>query len=313
MKNSQRLMVKIIREICAQENISCETFSHDWVLRLSKNGKTAHIFGYQFDNNSAGTQLICTDKCATYELLKSLAIPAVEHHFFICPEDFQYIEGSGNWPGMLGLLNEYHRLVVKPNEGTGGKEIYLASSPAELEAAVSRIFLRNRSIAISPLLPIASEYRVILLNEQEKLVYSKKIPVITGDGVTTVRNLVLNFLQQHPEVVIELSMDEEISHKILPKGEKMPLTWKHNLGQGSLPEIVNTSDLKDQLVQLAKKAASAVNGRFVSVDIIEQKNTLMVLEINSGIMMEAFAQQDPSFYILTKEIYRDAIRSLGLS
>ncbi len=313
MKNSQRLMVKLIKEICTEESLQCETFSHDWIMRLSKNEKSVHIYGYQFENNSASTQLICTDKCATYDLLNSLGIPAVEHHFFICPDDFQYINGNGNWTGMLELLKRYQQLVVKPNEGTGGKEIYLASSPAELETAVSRIFLRNRSIAISPLLPIASEYRVILLNGKDKLIYSKKIPFITGDGISPVRNLVLDYLQQHPEAVIEFALTDEINQKILPKGEKFPLTWKHNLGQGSLPEIVSPSILKDQLVQLAIKAASAVNGQFVSVDIIEQKNCLMVLEINSGIMMEAFAQQDPSLYMLTKEIYREAILSLGIS
>ena len=313
MKNSQRLMVKIIKESCAEENIHCETFSHDWIMRLSKNGKSIHIYGYQFENNSASTQLICTDKCATYDLLNSLGIPAVEHRFFICPEDFQYVTGNGNWSGMLELLSRYQHLVVKPNEGTGGKEIYLASSAAELEAAVSRIFLRNRSIAISPLLPISSEHRVILLDGQDRLVYSKKIPFITGDGVSTVRKLVLDYLQLHPEVLIEFNLSEEINQKILPKDEKMPLTWKHNLGQGSLPEILHPSLLKDQLVELAKKAAAAVNGRFVSVDIIEQNAGLMVLEINSGIMMEAFAQQNQSLYTLTKDIYRDALFSLDLS
>ena len=310
MKNSQRLMVKIIKEICVEENIHCESFSFDWILRLSKNGKVAHIYGYQFENNSASTQLICTDKSATFDVLNSNGIPAVEHRFFISPEDFQYIDGGGNWQGMLELLERYHRLVVKPNEGTSGKEVFLVSSAAELETAVSRIFLRNRSIAISPLLQIPSEYRIVLLNGQDKLVYSKKIPCITGDGITSVRKLVQNYLQANPDVVIEYDPSEENNHKILPLNEKMALTWKHNLGQGSFPEIIGPSPLRDELVQLAKKAATAVNGNFVSVDVVEQQGSLMVLEINSGIMMEAFAQHDRSHYQLTKEIYRDAIHSL---
>ncbi|MRS04213.1 hypothetical protein EG832_13495, partial [bacterium] len=65
MKNSQRMMVKIIEEICSEEGILCERFSYDWIFRLTKNGKTIHIFGYQFENNSATAQLICTDKCAS--------------------------------------------------------------------------------------------------------------------------------------------------------------------------------------------------------------------------------------------------------
>jgi len=82
-KNSERYLVKIIKEICSENEILYETFSYDWIFRLSKNGNVKYIYGYQFDNNSATSQLICSDKCATSDLLQFNKIPAVEH-FFSC-------------------------------------------------------------------------------------------------------------------------------------------------------------------------------------------------------------------------------------
>jgi glutathione synthase/RimK-type ligase-like ATP-grasp enzyme len=310
VKNSQRVMVKIIKEICAANDILCEGFSYDWILQLTKNDRTIHIYGYQFENNSATAQLICTDKCATSELLRSNNIPNVEHYFFITPSDMQYIGANGNWPKMLELLAKYGKMVCKPNDGTGGKEVYLVTNPAELEIAADRIFSLDHSIALSPYYEIDQEYRLILLDGKIKLAYSKNIPKITGDGKSTVSQLLLQYSQIHPEIQLECSETKETLAKVLISDEKMPLTWKHNLGQGALPEFITDKSLFENLGNLAKQAASAVNVQFASVDIIQTGGKYLVLEINSGIMMENFAETNASNYALAKNIYQEAILTL---
>jgi len=310
MKNSQRVMVNIIEEICVEENILCERFSYDWIFRLSKNGKIAHIFGYQFENNSATAQLICTDKCASSEILRSKGIPAVEHYFFISPDDLHYIGLEGNWPRMLELLKKYGKLVCKPNEGTGGIDVFQVSSAVELELAVNSVFAHSRSLALSPFLPIDQEYRVILLNGQVKLVFSKTIQSLIGDGRSSFRQLLL---QQNPsllETVPTGEFNEDLLNKIPKSGEKIPLNWKHNLGQGAQPEIVADPSLVSQLSDLALRAAEAVNVRFASVDIIRTGGEFKVLEINSGIMMESFARLNTYNYQLAKSIYKEALEAI---
>ena len=310
MKNSQRVMVDIIKEICNEENILCERFSYDWIFRLTKNGKTAHIFGYQFENNSATAQLICTDKCASSEILRSKGIPSVEHYFFISPDDLHYIGLEGNWPRMLELLKKYGKLVCKPNEGTGGIDVFQVSSAVELELAVNSVFAHSRSLALSPFLPIDQEYRVILLNDQVKLVFSKTIQSLIGDGRSSFRQLLL---QQNPsllETVPTGEFSEDLLNKIPKSGEKIPLNWKHNLGQGAQPEIIADPSLVSQLSDLALRAAEAVNVRFASVDIIRTGGEFKVLEINSGIMMESFARINVHNYQLAKSIYKEALTSL---
>ena len=300
-------MVNIIEEICAEEGILCERFSYDWIFRLTKNGKTVHIFGYQFENNSATAQLICTDKCASSEILHSKGIPAVEHYFFISLDDLHYIGLEGNWPRMLELLKQYGRLVCKPNEGTGGIDVFQVSSPSELELAVNAVFAHSRSLALSPFHPIEQEYRVILLNDQVKLVFSKTIQSLIGDGRSSFRQLLL---QQNPallETIPTGEFGEDLLNKIPKSGEKIPLNWKHNLGQGAQPEIITEPSLTASLSDLALRAAQAVNVRFASVDIIRTGGEFKVLEINSGIMMESFARMNPQSYQIAKSIYHQAL------
>jgi glutathione synthase/RimK-type ligase-like ATP-grasp enzyme len=310
MKNSQRVMVKIIEEICLEQSIVCERYSYDWIFRLTKNGKTVYIFGYQFENNSATAQLICTDKCASSEILRSKNIPVMEHFFFISPDDLHYIGLEGNWPRMLELLKKYGKLVCKPNEGTGGIDVFQVSSAAELELAVNAVFAHSRSLALSPFYPIDQEYRVILLNDQVKLVFSKTIQSLIGNGKSSFRQLLL---QQNPaslETIPTSEFDEDLLNKIPKSGEKIPLNWKHNLGQGAQPEVVTDPSLVTQLSELALRAVNAVGVRFASVDIIRTGEKFMVLEINSGIMMETFARINSQNYQIAKSIYQEALISI---
>lgn len=303
-------MVKIIEEICLEQGILCERFSYDWIFRLTKNGKTVHIFGYQFENNSATAQLICTDKCASSEILRSKNIPVMEHFFFISPDDLHYIGLEGNWPRMLELLKQYGKLVCKPNEGTGGIDVFQVSSAAELELAVNAVFAHSRSLALSPFYPIEHEYRVILLNDDVKLVFSKTIQSLIGNGKSSFRQLLL---EQNPELLETVptgEFSEDLLNKIPKSGEKIPLNWKHNLGQGAQPEVVSDPALLAQLEALALQAAQAVNVRFASVDIIRTGGKFMVLEINSGIMMESFARMNQQDYQIAKSIYQQALVAL---
>ncbi|MDP3450909.1 MAG: hypothetical protein Q8R87_10030, partial [Anaerolineaceae bacterium] len=204
---------------------------------------------------------------------------------------------------------KYGRLVCKPNEGTGGIDVFQVSSAVELELAVNSVFAHSRSLALSPFYPIAQEYRVILLNEQVKLVFSKTIQSLIGDGRSSFKQLLL---EQNPSLIETIptgEFSEEMLKKIPKSGEKIPLNWKHNLGQGAQPEIITDHALVTQLGSLALSAAQAVNARFASVDIICTGGDFKVLEINSGIMMESFARMNAENHQAAKSIYLEALNS----
>ncbi len=314
MENSQRPIVKIIKEICSEDEITYKSFSYDWIFRLSKNGKAVHIFGYQFENNSATSQLICADKCATSDLLLFNGIPAVEHTFFMSPININYVGVSGNWGKIIELLNNqlnnHGRLVCKTNEGSGGSNVYLISNQFELERAVHKIFSHSRTMAVCPFYEIEDEFRVVVLNDEVELTYSKNIPFVEGDGVSTLRQLLISYAQTHTDCTLDFNVPDDDNLTILNNGEKYYLKWKHNIGQGAIPLIIQDKNLITHLSNLALQATKAVNIHFVSVDIIKTEGKYLVLEINSGVMMDHFSQVDDCNYQKAKDIYRKAIKSM---
>ena len=289
MKNSQRLFVKIIKEICTEGEIELESFSYDWIFHLSKNGKTAHIFGYQFGNNSATSQLICADKCATSDILLFNGVPT----------NINYVGVSGNWERILKLFQTFGKVVCKTNEGSGGGSVYLVSTQFELERAAHKIFSHSRTMAVSPFYEIEKEFRAIVLDNKVMLIYSKNIPFVEGDGASTLRDLLISYAQTHTD--FPLNFDESDNDlDVLELGKKYYLNWKHNLGQGAYPEIIQDESLIVELTGI----------KFASVDIIKARDSLMVLEINSGVMMDYFSQISDANYQTAKTIYREAIEKM---
>lgn len=203
MENSHRSIVKILNEICLENYISCDSFSYDWIFRLSKNGKAVHVIGYNFENNSATSQLICADKSATSDLLLFNGIPTVNHTFFMSPININYVGVSGNWERLIVLLNNHGKLVCKSNEGSGGGNVYLISNQFELERAVHKIFDHSRAMAVCPFHVIDNEYRIVILNGKVKLIFSKNIPFVEGDGVSTISQLLISYAHTH----IDCSLD----------------------------------------------------------------------------------------------------------
>lgn len=309
MENYFRNFVKIIREICDEESIMLESYSFDWIFRLYKDGLYNYIIGYQFGLNVCSVHSICCDKSAASEIMTSFNIPNVEHVFFMSPVNPKYVNECGNWKVMMELLSKYGKLVCKSNEGTGGNQVYCVKNQFELENATYKIFKNSLSMAICPYYEIDNEYRVIVLNGDIKLIYMKQRPYITGDGVQSVRSLISNYIEEGNDIVFK-NINEDDWGRILEKNEIYYLNWKHNLGKGSYAIIEESNEIVNKIEAIIKDLINKMNIKFSSIDIVKCNNEYKVLEINSGVMMEHFSQQDGDTYIIAKEIYREAILSM---
>lgn len=303
MQNSSRQIVKIIKEICAENHIQLKLYSYDWIMQLEINKKKIFIYGYQFQNNNATAQLICGDKSALSEILIENGVNAVEHYFFMSPSDISYVGVNGNWEKMIELLRKYGTIVCKNNTGTGGNDVYKVTNQVEFESAVSTVFESSRALSISPYYEIDEEYRIILLEGNIELVYAKEILFITGDGTHKFGDLCYEKYGMN-EIPIETIVKPD---EIVSKGTIVKLNWKHNLGQGANANIVTDEFLKRDLSELALAAAYVANLSFVSIDIIKTGSEYKVLEINSGIMLEHFAGASDENYLISKSIYKKAL------
>jgi glutathione synthase/RimK-type ligase-like ATP-grasp enzyme len=310
--NAQRAIVRILGEVAQEHNIRLTTLSHDWIIRLEQGSQARHVYGYNFDLNSAAAQAIANDKSAVSELLQYRHIPHVEHKLVLHPRLASYISDHGLWSDMVAFARQHEfKLVCKPNDGTGGEDVFRVRSQPELEQIVQQLFTSHRAICLSPFYNIAQEYRVIILQGRCELIYAKQRPVITGDGQSTIADLIARQLDigAIPAAVAirAIRVNENQLDKVLAQAESLALNWKHNLAHGASPVIINDQALWQELANLAQACAAELNIVFASIDIIETEGRRLILEVNSGVMMEHFVELAPNGYAIAKAIYSKAV------
>jgi glutathione synthase/RimK-type ligase-like ATP-grasp enzyme len=298
MLSSQRIFVDAITRYCARHGITVEVRSDGWLIVMQKGARRHLAFGYDIGLNGAVARAITNDKAATADILELSGIPCLPHALFPGPRLDQYIPPKGTWEAMLDLLERHPAgVVVKPNDGTSGRSVFLVTSRAKLECAVQEIFASHANLAISPYVTIEDEVRVVLLDQAPLVVYRKYRPSVVGDGKHSLLELALaaTSAEQRSAVLPGLFDDRDKAEldAIVPAGQCRVLNWRHNLDAGSRPLLLDQGDLRETCVQLAVRAATAIGLRFGSIDVIRTDRGLKVIEINSGVMMEALGKLHP--------------------
>ena len=298
MLSSQRIFVNAVHKYCAENGIAVETRSQGWLLVMRKGPRRHLTYGYDVGLNSAVTHRIANDKAATAEVLEMDGIACVPHAFFPGPALSEYVPPMGSWEAMLAHLTQNPGgIVVKPNEGTSGNLVFKVQDKPALERAVSEIFSLNLNLAISPYLEIKNEMRVILVDYDPIIVYSKSRPSITGDGVHSILELALATIPAErlsailPRMAGDL--DSATLDTVLPSDQHHALNWRHNLDAGAEPVLLHQGAVRERCVEIAIEAAKSIDLRFGSIDVVEVDDCWRILEINSGVMMEALGKAHP--------------------
>ncbi len=165
----------LINEICAENGIKCETLSYGYVLRLTKDGQTRHIIGNHIDANAASADRIACDKYACALLLNRHGVPAIPHELVFNPaRRGNWVSGGGTWLTALEYLKKYGRVVVKPNNGWQGNDVFLCETPAELERALQTVFQKEPDACLCPFYKYEHEYRVFTVYGETPFAYGKK-------------------------------------------------------------------------------------------------------------------------------------------
>lgn len=293
--NSIQLLIK---EICDEENIKFSLISNDWIIVLERDDKVHYLVGMKFDLNNYVSAKICNDKYACFSALKHFNIPVCDYHILYKETDKSEV---------LDCFNKYNRdVVIKANKGCYGDKMFHIKDEDELFSKMNLLFEDNYSISISPFYKIKCEYRNIVLNNDVELIYGKERPVVIGDGVHTIYELLCNFnkpffskLEDHKDLDIVLEKDKEYSYG-----------WQHNISKGAKPFKVTDLELIKRLSDISVGATKKLNLGFVSVDIVELDNgDLKVIEINSGVITN-ICDYFPDGEEIAKRIYRKAVLTM---
>lgn len=333
--NQERALVRLLRELAAERGMRVATLGDGWILRIERDAsgsspaRVAHVYGYGFDLNPAGTHAIACDKAATSELLTSCGVPNVEHRLFLHPRMARFVPHRGTWEQILASFEAWDRdVVVKENAGTGGRDVVRCRSVVELEEAVYSLFEHTTAIAISPYLELSHEHRFVMLGGSVELAYEKVRFAVVGDGARTTLQLlsdatgsVTGDATGSPRVgrgalagMFE-QMDAGTRASLLdvpPKGQTRLLNWRHNLGQGASVRLLDVGEARvAACARVAEAAATAIGLRFGSVDVvIAGARPARVLEINAGVMMEFLVRSLREGEALARRVYGQALDAM---
>lgn len=83
--------------------------------------------------------------------------------------------------------------------------------------------------------------------------------------------------------------------------------WRHNLDAGAKPVLLENGEARAACTKLATDAASAIGIAFASIDVVRVDGAWKVLEINSGVMMEALARLYPELVQATYDAALDRV------
>ena len=288
---------KIIKQICQERSIQYEELSDDWIIKLTKENRNKFIVGYKFDLNNQATSEICNDKFALYAVLKSEEIPVIEYNILFKNEEDK----------LEKYFYEYNQnVVLKPNNGTCGNNVLHICEYDKLKNEYNKLISKCYSVDICPFYEIESEYRVIYLPTKQHI-YKKVKPIITGDGVHSVKELLIEFNSEYFGDERNLK-NENISVDYIPKfGEKIEYEWRFNLSRGAKIADVDDEE-KNILMNMINNIIKVIDLKFVSIDIVKlTNNQYMVMEINSGVMMENLVKLQDDGIQIAKSVYGEAI------
>jgi len=166
---------ELLNEICNDMGINIEYLSQKYILRLTRDGTTRHIFGPYWDINSAAADRLACDKAGCFTILSNCGVAAIEHKLFYNPLQRAYLLAyEGTMQNALAYFEANNcKVVAKPNNGAQGRDVYYCDSPMLLEHAIHTIFTTEPDVALCPYFPIYTEYRVFYLNGDTHYCYGK--------------------------------------------------------------------------------------------------------------------------------------------
>lgn len=299
---------KMIKEICDKNNIKCTFLSKNWVIKLEKDDMTRYITGNKFDLNGHALGNIMDDKYAFYEVMKDENIDIIEHKILYKNDNKnEYAKDCNSYEVALNYFYKNNcNIVLKSNCGACGNEVFHITDEKSLYETLDNLFINNFSISMCPFYKIKNEYRVIILDDEIKLIYGKINPKVIGDGFSTLKELLIKFNYSYYN-------NKAIKNEnyIPSKGEEINYDFRFNLSQGSKIFLDIKEDIKKEITELTKKVTKTTGIRFSSIDIVElYDSSILVMEANSGVTINKACNFIDDGYDIAYKIYEQAIQKM---
>jgi cyanophycin synthetase len=260
----------VLKLAATTRDIPCEVIGRQH-LRLGEGKSQFQFYSSMASSTSITAQKICADKKLTNKRLAELRLPV--------PKQLKVgsIDSALKAADKIGFP-----IVIKPLKGQKGVGVTAGiTSVDQVEGAFNRAHKEGNDVVVESFIT-GSDYRLLVINGKFVAALTRKPPVITGDGKSTVEQLIAE-LNAHPlrdgfrlfKVEHDLELQrilklERLSLKDVPAaGRIIALRSAANVSTGGIPIDV-TDQVHPDNKNMAVRAANGVGLNIAGIDFLTQ-------------------------------------------
>lgn len=330
-KDNSPLLHRVLRKVAPKIGATITT-EPGWniVGKITfKNGKHSYFKYSSLDLNPMAAAEIAKDKDYTNYFLKL-------HGYPIVPKSQAFY--SDAWAAAIKAKNKtidyaYQHaekigfpVLIKPNSGAQGIGVVIVENKKEFYTYSQEVFKNDRLMLVQEVLH-GEDYRFVVLDGKVLSVY-QRIPLnITGDGRSTIRQLIEKKAKQFKAVSRDLKLSAE-DYRILLKLKHQKLTLEYVpakrekvflLDNANLSSGGDAIDVTETMPARFKKLAIAITKdmglRFCGVDLIinnchTKDAPYWVLEINGAPGLDHYSQLGDTQMKSVEKLYLDILKKL---
>ena len=262
------------------------------LVQLGWGRKQRRIQAAEIDRTSAIAESIAQDKDLTKKLLSAVGVPVPLGRPVTTPEEAWQVAQEVGLP-----------VVVKPRDGSQGKGVAVNLTTREaVEAGFHAAVVFEKGVMVERFLP-GSDYRLLVVGDRLVAAARREPPLVTGDGVHTVRELVDQVNadprrgEGHATSLTKIRFDDIAlarlreqgyeADSVPPKGARVILRNNANLSTGGTATDV-TDDVHPEVAARAVAAAQMIGLDICGVDVVCE-SVLQPLEVQGGGVVEVNA------------------------
>jgi hypothetical protein len=261
---------------CAEFGLAFEDIDNGTGLVFSVASKTKAVhFGAGrcawYPQNNATSATLASDKYFTNRILERAAIATLGGDYFFLHDRHRAVRPAGHEredaAGYFRKLGD--TAFVKPLQGSRGDFAQAVHGEAALAKYLLAVSPYYDSILIQPLVG-GLEYRVFLLDDEVIYCARKYPPLVSGDGVSTIRDLLTahnRALRARGLSPVAINGDTSLD-VVLAKDARWQIPGRMNLSAGGT--MVLETPRREAALDLSKKAARALGLRVAAVDLFTE-------------------------------------------
>jgi hypothetical protein len=270
-----------------------------------------------YPQNSSTAATLASDKYFTNRVLESAGIATLGGDYFFLRDRHRALRPRGH---ERADAFEYFRNLdsaafAKPLLGSRGDFAQILHGEAALDRYLHAVSQYYDAVLIQPVVT-GLEYRIFLLDDEIAFSVRKYPPVVLGDGVRSIRELLIAHNAALQARGLSSVSATEIAapslDAILPEGERWEIPGRMNLSAGGkmLFEVPGSA----AALTVAKQAVLALGLRVAAVDLFTNiggdPDAIRVIEVNSNPSIRILEELERSDLIL--KIWRHTFSAAGL-